>query len=105
MSDVASILDGRLDECQPVSDFIKESNHRRAKVLIDVRDGEVIVSLYSAGDSGIVHIGYAAGVAFSDTAFTGDLSDAHKALIRLSYRVDCEVERDDFEPLRSPRDV
>lgn len=107
MSDVETMLGRTLDECQPVSDFridsgIGELPHSK----IDVRDGEIIVSLHTSGDSAIVVLDYAAGVEIRDSAFAGDVGDAHKALVRLTRHVDCEVTRNGFERLRAgERDV
>ncbi|WP_227130929.1 hypothetical protein [Halorubellus salinus] len=101
VSDVEVMLAESLDECQPLAEFAGESKLTRTTPhsQIDVRGGEIVVILYTAGDAGLVVIDYAPGMASHDTAFAGDIRDVHKALVRLTHHVDCEVIRDGFEPL------
>jgi hypothetical protein len=64
---------------------------------VGVRSGEVIVDLYVVDDSAVVALDYVAGMCIADTAFTGDVDDAHRAVLRVARHAECEVTHDEFE--------
>lgn len=101
MSDVESLLNDALTECQPLVDFAgaEKLAGGRPATQLDIRDGEVFVNLYFAGDGGVVVIDYAPGMMIGDTAYCGDIEETHKAVVRLARHTECEVLRDDFDVL------
>lgn len=101
MSDVESLLDDTLTECQPLVEFAGDAKLARGRPAthLDIRDGEVFVNLYVAGDGGVVVIDYAPGMAYADNAYCGDVEETHKAVVRLARHTECEVLRDDFDVL------
>lgn len=101
MSDIESLLDDTLDEFPPLIEFAGEAKLGRghSSTQLDVRDGEVYVNLYVAGDGGIIVIGYAPGIAYEDTAYCGDIEETHKAMNGLSRHMECKVLRDNFDVL------
>lgn len=101
MSDVESLLDDTLTECQPLVEFASEAKLARGRpaTRLNIRDGEAFVNLYAAGDGAVVVIGYAPGMAFADSAYCGDVEETHEAVVRLARYTECEVLRDDFDVL------
>lgn len=85
----------RLDECPAVRAF--DIDLPRAATYISA-DG-VGVSLHYRDDSAIILVDYRAGMGVEDTAFAGDIEDAHKAVCRLARHTDAEVIRDEFDVL------
>ena len=59
MTEVAPLLDVILREWPPLSEFADESKlaRGRSSTQLNIRDGEVYVNLYMAGDGGIIVVG------------------------------------------------
>jgi len=103
MSDVESLLADTLRECPALTEFAGKGQlaSGRADVQLSIRDGEAYVNLYTAGDGGIVVVGYSSGVEFEDGAYCGDVDEAHAAVNRLARHTECEVLWDVFNTLGS----
>lgn len=101
MSDVKSLFDDTLTECQSLVEFAGEEKLARGRpaTQLDICDGEAIVDLYVAGDGGVVVIDYESGMMIGDTAYCGEVEETHRAVVRLAQHTECEVIRDDFDVL------
>ena len=82
----------RIDECPAVTAF--DIDLPSASTHIETEG--ILVSLHYRDDSAIILVDYPAGAGIEDTAFAGDIEDAHKAVCRLARHTDADVHRDEF---------
>lgn len=101
MTDVQSLLDDTLTECQPIVSFAKADDFAggRPATQLNICDSMILVDLYTGGGEGVVTINYVAGMCIADTAYCGGVEEAHKAIVRVARHTECEVVNDEFDIL------
>lgn len=96
ISNIEAVLNtDRLTECSHVTAFAGDLPTPSTSLEID----GIHVDLHCRDDSAVVIVDYPAGACASDTAFSGDLKDAHKAVVRIAHHTDATVIRDEFDVL------
>jgi len=101
ISNIDAVLNtDRLTECRHVSTFAGDLPRPSTSLEMD----GIHVNLYYRDDSAVVVVDYPAGACARDTAFAGDLKDAHKSVVRIACHTDADVVRDEFDVLEEPGD-
>ena len=98
-SNIESVLNtDSLTECRPVAQFVGYLPQAATALNYEFTN----VSLHCRDDSAVVVVEHGHR---RDTAFCGDLDDAHAAVVRLARHADADVFCDDFDVLTAANEA